>query len=86
MILYCIFFYFYVFFNLFYIGLDLIFNEEVDFGFNFDFEVFLGVNDSFLGLLGRDFDILFVQFDDYDIGLNFEGFGEVRLDEEYVVM
>ncbi|OXG16036.1 hypothetical protein C361_05484 [Cryptococcus neoformans Tu259-1] len=68
--------------NSLYTGPDLTFNEEVDLGLNLDFEVPLGANDSFSGPSGRDFDIPFAQLDDYDIGLNFEGFGEARPDED----
>lgn len=72
--------------NSIYTGPDLTFDEEVDLGLNLDFEVPLGANDSFSGPSRRDFDIPFAQPDDYDIGLNFEGFGEARPDEEYVAM
>lgn len=72
--------------NSLYTGPDLNFNEEVDLGLNLDFEASAGANDSFSGPSGRDFDIPFAQPDDYDIGMNFEGFGEARPDEEYVVM
>ncbi|OXG18173.1 hypothetical protein C367_04990 [Cryptococcus neoformans Ze90-1] len=68
--------------NSLYTGPDLTFDEEVDLGLNLDFEVPLGANDSFSGPSGRDFDIPFAQPDDYDIGLNFEGFGEARPDED----
>lgn len=68
--------------NSLYTGPDLNFNEEVDLGLNLDFEAPAGANDSFSGPSGRDFDIPFAQPDDYDIGLNFEGFGEARPDED----
>lgn len=70
--------------NSLYVGPDLNFNEEVDLGLNLDFEAPAGANDSFSGPSGRDFDIPLAQPDDYDIGLDFEGFGEARPDEEYV--
>ncbi|KGB76808.2 hypothetical protein CNBG_2646 [Cryptococcus deuterogattii R265] len=68
--------------NSLYTGPDLNFNEEVDLGLNLDFEAPAGANDSFSGPSGRDFDIPLAQPDDYDIGLNFEGFGEARPDED----
>lgn len=70
--------------NSLYTGPDLNFNEEIDLGLNLDFEAPAGANDSFSGPSGRDFDIPLAQPDDYDIGLDFEGFGEARPDEEYV--
>lgn len=70
--------------NSLYTGPDLNFNEEVDLGLELDSEAPAGANDSFSGPSGRDFDIPLAQPDDYDIGLNFEGFGEARPDEEYV--
>nr|KIR88202.1 hypothetical protein I308_01262 [Cryptococcus tetragattii IND107] len=68
--------------NSLYTGPDLNFNEEVDLGLNLDFEASAGANDSFSGPSGRDFDIPLAQPDDYDIGLDLEGFGEARPDEE----
>ncbi|KAE8539288.1 hypothetical protein D1P53_004386 [Cryptococcus gattii VGV] len=68
--------------NSLYTDPDLNFNEEVDLGLNLDFEVPAGANDSFSGRSGREFDLPLAQPDDYDIGLDFEGFGEARPDED----